>query len=78
MPTTPWIPAVTKIKDGQDVSAASVNPIFAQHTQRAQHLYEKFNEFNNKSVLIAYEQPILPPATEEEPVLVKKKYSCIL
>ena len=72
MPITPWIPAVSKIKDGQDVSAATVNPILAQHTQRAQHLYEKFKDFGDKSVLIAYEQPILPPANELEPITIKK------
>ena len=72
MPITPWIPAVSKIKDGQDVSASTVNPILAQHTQRAQHLYEKFKDFGDKSVLIAYEQPILPPASELEPITIKK------
>lgn len=60
MPITPWIPAVSKIKNGADVSAEVVNPISAQHTQRAQHLYEKFNELSGKSVLIAFDQPILP------------------
>jgi hypothetical protein len=59
MPITPWISTVNKIKDGTDVSAAVVNPISTQHTQRAQHLYEKFNELSGKSVLVAYDQPIL-------------------
>lgn len=72
MPITPWIPAVSKIKDGQDVSASTVNPILSQHTQRAQHLYEKFKDFGNKSVLIAYEQPILPPASELDPITISK------
>ena len=35
-------------------------------------MYEKFNSFENKSVLIAYDQPILPPASELEPLTVKK------
>ena len=59
MPTTPWIPAVKTIRDGTDVSAAVVNPIFSQHTQREQHLKELFDELLNKSVLVAYNQPIL-------------------
>lgn len=72
MAITPWIPTPTKLKDGQDVSAATVNPLLSQQTQRSQHLYEKFNALDNKSVLIAYDQPILPPATEMEPITVKK------
>lgn len=59
MPTTPWIPAVKTIRDGTDVSAAVINPIFTQHTQREQHLKELFDELLNKSVLVAYSQPIL-------------------
>ncbi len=65
MPVTPWVPAVTRVRDGQDVSAAVVNPIFAQHTQREQYLYEKFNELANKSVLVAFDQLILPSANPE-------------
>lgn len=72
MPTTPWISAVAKVKDGTDVSAGVLNPILAQHTQRSQHLYEKFKDFSDKSVLIAYDQPVLPPASEIEPITVKK------
>jgi hypothetical protein len=60
MSITPWIPTVNKIANGDDVSAEVVNPILAQHTQREQHLYEKFATVANKSVLIAYEQPLLP------------------
>lgn len=59
MPATPWIPVTKTVKDGTDVSAAVVNPIFSQHTQRAQHLKELFEELLNKSTLIAYSQPIL-------------------
>lgn len=59
MPTTPWLPTVSIISNGADVSAEVVNPISAQHTQRSQHLYEKFQELTNKSVLIAFDQPIL-------------------
>jgi len=63
MPITPWIPAVKVIKNGTDVSAEVVNPISAQHTQRAQHLYEKFNELSGKSVLVAFGLPILPSSS---------------
>lgn len=72
MAITPWIPTPIKLKDGQDVSAATVNPLLAQQTQRSQHLYERFNDLTNKSVLIAYDQPILPPASELEELTVKK------
>lgn len=65
MPTTPWIPAVKVVKDGTDVSAAVINPIFNQHTQRAQHLKELFDELLNKSVLVAYDQPILTASIGE-------------
>ena len=62
MPVTPWLPTVNKIKDGADVSAAVVNVVSSQHVQRAQHLDEKFQELSGKSVLIAYDQPILTSA----------------
>lgn len=60
MAITPWIPTVAKIKNGEDVSAEVVNPILAQHTQREQHLFEKIATITDKSVLIAYDQPLLP------------------
>lgn len=60
MSATPWLPTVSIISNGSDVSAEVVNPISAQHTQRAQYLYEKFQELTDKSVLIAFDQPILP------------------
>lgn len=59
---TPWIPAVTGIADGQDVSSATITPVFNQHTQRAQHLYERLQALQNQSVLVAFDQPILPSA----------------
>lgn len=65
MPVTPWLPTVNKIKDGTEVSAAVVNPISTQHAQRTQHLYEKFQELSGKSVLIAYEQPILASSVSD-------------
>jgi hypothetical protein len=65
MPITPWVPTVTRIQNGEDVSAEVVNPISAQHTQRAQHLYEKFNELSGKSVLIAFDQPLLPSTVDD-------------
>jgi hypothetical protein len=60
MPSTPWIPAVNTVKDGTDVSAAVVNPILAQFTQREQYLKEYLDSLTNQSVLTAYSQPILP------------------
>lgn len=64
MSATPWLPTVSIVSNGADVSAEVVNPISAQHTQRAQHLYEKFQELTNKSVLIAFDQPILEAELE--------------
>lgn len=63
MAITPWIPTLNKINNGEDVSAEVVNPILAQHTQREQHLFEKIATISDKSVLIAYDQPLLPSTT---------------
>lgn len=62
MPITPWISAVSTITNGEDVSAEVLNPVLAQHTQREQHLYEKFVSVADKSVLVAFEQPVLNTA----------------
>lgn len=59
MPSTPWIPTVTVLTDGESVSAETINPVLAQHTQREQHLFEKFAEISGKSALVAYDLPIL-------------------
>jgi hypothetical protein len=63
MSITPWLPAVRKIKDGETVEQATINVPIDQLTQREQHLYEKFNEILNKSVLISFNQPIHPSET---------------
>jgi hypothetical protein len=63
MSITPWLPAVRKIKDGESVEQAVVNVPIDQLTQRDQHLYEKFEESANKSVLISFSQPIHPDET---------------
>lgn len=68
MSITPWISTVSQVKNGEDVSAEVVNPILAQHTQREQHLYEKFASIADKSVLIAYDQPVF----EQTPVALSK------
>lgn len=60
MAATPWVPTVKKIKDGETVESATVNPPLDQLIQRDQHLYEKFNELLGKSVLLAFDQPIHP------------------
>jgi len=60
MSLTPWLPVVRKIKDGEFVDQATVNVPIDQLTQREQHLYEKFQELEGKSVLISFGQPIHP------------------
>lgn len=60
MSITPWLPTVRKIKDGEPVDQATVNVPIDQLTQREQHLYEKFEDVGNKSVLISFGQPIHP------------------
>lgn len=62
MPTTPWIPALAKIKNGEDVSAEVVNKILAQYTQRTQHLYEKFEAIDDKGVLVITNERVFPAA----------------
>ena len=54
MPSTPWISLVNTIKDGTEVRAGVVNPVFNQLIQRDQHLFEKFNESTDKSTLISF------------------------
>ncbi len=68
MPVTPWIPTITNIKDGTDVSAEVVNPILAQHTQREQHLFEQLAAFTDKSVLTIFNEPLFP----RSPINVRK------
>lgn len=62
MPITPWIPAVSKVANKTNVSAEVVNPILDQYAQRTQHLYEKFSSFAGRSVLMAYDHPLLDGA----------------
>lgn len=62
MPITPWLPSVKMLTNGESASAETLNPLFSQQTQRSQHLYEKFDDFTNKSTLIAFDIPILPSA----------------
>lgn len=64
MATTPWKATVSKIVNGQDVSAEVVNPIISQLAQRDQYLYEKIGELSDKSVLITAGLPILPSSSE--------------
>ncbi len=60
MPTTPWVPMVTLVTDGQQVSAETINPILDQLIQREEYLYEQFANANDLSVLTAFSQPIHP------------------
>jgi hypothetical protein len=66
MSITPWIPVVRKIKDGEAVDQTTVNVPIEQMVQREQHLYEKFEEIGNKSVLTAFNQPIHPSENFDE------------
>lgn len=68
MITTPWLPTVRKIKDGEPVDQATVNVPIDQLTQREQHLYEKFEELAGKSVLVAFGQPLYPE--QQNPIQV--------
>ena len=59
MPVTPWVPLIRRITDVTDsVSASVMNPIIDGFINRTQYLYEKFSEVNDKSVLIAFDQPV--------------------
>ena len=63
MSVTPWLPTVTRINDGDAIDQATLNKPIDQLTQRDQHLYDKFAELTNKSVLITTSQPIHPKET---------------
>jgi hypothetical protein len=58
MPNTPWKSVINSVINGTDVSGEVLNPILASYTARTQYLYEKFLELDNKSVLIAFDQPV--------------------
>ena len=60
MSVTPWVPTVRTIKDGEDVSQSVVNVPLNQLIQREQHLYEKFDQLEGKSVLVSFGKPIYP------------------
>ena len=63
MSVTPWVPTVTRINDGDTVDQATLNTPIDQLTQRDQHLYDKFAQIANKSVLVVTDQPVHPKAT---------------
>ncbi len=54
MPSTPWISLVSTVKDGTEVRAGVINPVFNQLVQRDQYLFEKFAESTDKSTLISF------------------------
>lgn len=62
MSVTPWLPTVTRINDGDIIDQATLNTPIDQLTQREQHLYDKFAQLANKSVLVATDQAIHPKA----------------
>jgi hypothetical protein len=69
MPSTPWVPQVSLVVDGQtQVSAEDVNPILEQLIQREQYLYEKFADANDLSVLTAFGQQIHPDEVENNTI----------
>lgn len=56
-----WRTLIKKITDNVDyVSASTLNPILGAYTERTQWLYDQFNSHLDKSVLLAYNQPIAP------------------
>ena len=55
---TPWLPSISLISDGTNVSAEVVNPVFDQCIQNLNYLYNTILNLQNKSVLIATAQPI--------------------
>lgn len=63
MSVTPWLPTVTRISDGDAIDQTTLNTPIDQLIQRDQHLYDKFAELANKSVLITTSQPIHPKST---------------
>ena len=63
MSVTPWLPTVTRINDGDSIDQGTLNTPIDQLTQRDQHLYDKFAQMANKSVLVVTDQPIHPKAT---------------
>jgi len=63
MSVTPWVPTVTRISDGDIIDQATLNTPIDQLTQRDQHLYDKFAQLSNKSVLVVTDQPIHPKAS---------------
>lgn len=63
MATTPWIPTVQTIQDGQNVDAATTNAVFNQLIQRDQYLFERFDDQENKAALIMTHLPVHPDHT---------------
>jgi hypothetical protein len=63
MSVTSWVPTVTRINDGDIIDQALLNTPIDQLTQRDQHLYDKFAQLANKSVLVVSDQPIHPKAS---------------
>ena len=63
MSVTSWVPTVTRINDGDIIDQALLNTPIDQLTQRDQHLYDKFAQLANKSVLVVTDQPIHPKAS---------------
>ena len=50
-----WNQVVRKVVDGEPVNAATLNPILASLVDREQYLYDRIGEYENKSVLLAYD-----------------------
>lgn len=73
-PSTSWLPQVTEITDGQQVSAEVVNPVFDQLIQREQYLFDTINQLADKSVLIALNQPLNPSEIAPNPQVIQEGY----
>ncbi len=54
--STPWRPTIPPIRAGDKVSPEVLQPILNVHKDRAQHLFEKFEDVLDKSVLIGFAQ----------------------
>lgn len=57
---TPWISTVPQIQDGiTKVSGEDVNPIISALANRTQYLYNRIASTTSKSLLVAYDQPVV-------------------
>lgn len=63
--STPWIPTVPSVVNGQDVSAQIVNPILNVLSKRTQYLFEQLAQDGGSQLLIATNIPVSVNASLE-------------